>query len=148
MDPRRRCFGRPSCGYGRALVSGDIDPDHDFSVVTSSADGVAFVTVSGQADLHTAPELRSAISTVIDGGIRSLAIDLSDATFIDSMTLGVLLGALKRLTPLGGKLVIVCPGQHVRRVFEITSLDRVLALVETPDEAREWLAGATTHRHA
>ena len=123
-------------------MSGDSEHDHDFSVITSSDDGVAFVTVSGQADLHTAPELRSAISTVIDGGTRRLAIDLSDATFIDSMTLGVLLGALKRLTPLGGELVIVCPGQHVRRVFEITSLDRVLALVDTPNEAKERLAGA------
>jgi len=96
---------------------------------------VAVVTVFGQADLHTAPELRSAISEAIDGGSESLVIDLSEVTFIDSMTLGVLLSALKQLRPSGGSVSIVCSDPHIRRIFEITLLDRVFALYETREEA-------------
>lgn len=108
--------------------------------MTSVPDGDAYVVaVAGQADLHTAPELRTAIGSAIDGGARRLVIDLTDATFIDSMTLGVLLGALRRLTPLAGQLAIVCPDQHLRRVFEITSLDRVLVLTGSRGEALERL---------
>jgi anti-sigma B factor antagonist len=96
---------------------------------------VAVVTVFGQADLHTAPELRAAISEAIDGGAVALVIDLSEATFIDSMTLGVLLGALKQVRPEGGSVSIVCTDPHIRRIFEITLLDRVFAMHESRDLA-------------
>jgi anti-sigma B factor antagonist len=96
---------------------------------------VAIVTVFGQADLHTAPELRGSIGEAIDGGATTLVIDLSEATFIDSMTLGVLLGALKQLRPLGGTVSVVCTDPHIRRIFEITLLDRVFAMHESRDGA-------------
>lgn len=115
--------------------------DHDFSVTSSPiAGGAHVIAVAGQADLHTAPELRSSLAEAIDGGARRVVIDLSEATFVDSMTLGVLLGALRRLTPLAGKLAIVCPDPHLRRVFEITSLDRVLSLSDSRAHALEHIA--------
>jgi len=109
--------------------------DHSFLVATASSEDAFVLAVTGQADLHTAPELREAIGAAIDDGQRRLAIDLTEATFVDSMTLGVLLGALRRLTAVDGRLAIICPDPHLRRVFEITSLDRVLDLVDTRDEA-------------
>ena len=70
-------------------------------------------------------------------------IDLSEATFIDSMTLGVLLGAVKRLRPSGGKVGIVCADSHIRRIFEITLLDRVFSLHEDRDGALGFARGGT-----
>jgi anti-sigma B factor antagonist len=114
----------------------------DFGVETIDEDGpVATIAVHGQADLHTAPDLREAMTTAIDGGANWLIVDLSDATFVDSMTLGVLLGAVKRLRPRGGKVAVVCVSPHIRRIFEITLLDRVFPLHETLDAAR---AASTT----
>ena len=55
--------------------------------------GIAKVRVSGEVDLYTAPELKEALSNAIEGGARSVLVDLSQATFIDSTTLGVLMGA-------------------------------------------------------
>jgi anti-sigma B factor antagonist len=109
----------------------------DFGVETIEGDepGV-IIAVRGQADLHTAPQLREAMTNAIDGGATSLIVDLSDATFVDSMTLGVLLGAVKRLRPHGGKVAVVCVSPHIRRIFEITLLDRVFALHETLDDAQ------------
>ena len=109
----------------------------DFGVETIDADAdVVTIAVHGQADLHTAPDLRDAIAKAIDGGASGLIVDLSDATFVDSMTLGVLLGAVKRLRPRGGKVGVVCVSPHIRRIFEITLLDRVFAIHETLDSAR------------
>jgi anti-sigma B factor antagonist len=96
---------------------------------------VVVVAVHGQADVHTAPQLRSAIAEAIDAGAHGLVIDLSEATFIDSMTLGVLLGAVKRLRPTGGTVSVVCADPHIRRIFEITLLDRVFALHADRDAA-------------
>ena len=44
------------------------------------------------------------------------------------MTLGVLLGAVKRLWLIGGRVSVVCTDANIRRIFEITLLDRVFAL--------------------
>jgi len=43
----------------------------------------------------------------------------------------VLVGALKRMDELDGRLDIVLPSPQLRRIFEITALDRVLVLHET-----------------
>jgi anti-sigma B factor antagonist len=100
-----------------------------FSVETIGDDeSIPVIAVHGQADLHTAPQLRAAITTVLDGGAAGLVIDLSEASFIDSMTLGVLLGAVKRLRPSGGQVSVVCTDSHIRRIFEITLLDRVFSI--------------------
>lgn len=109
----------------------------DFGVETIDGERpVVVIVVHGQADLHTAPDLREAITEAIDGGASGLIVDLTDATFVDSMTLGVLLGAVKRLRPRGGKVAVVCVSPHIRRIFEITLLDRVFGLHDTLDEAR------------
>ena len=111
----------------RGLPDGVDDASFSVDVSAVSAD-VGVVAVHGQADLHTASDLRGAITQEIDRGVSSLVIDLSEATFIDSMTLGVLLGAVKRLRPTGGGVGVVCSDPHIRRIFEITLLDRVFTL--------------------
>jgi anti-sigma B factor antagonist len=101
------------------------------------SDRVSVVTVHGQADLHTASQLRQAMNDAVERGAVSLVVDLGEATFIDSMTLGVLLGTVKRLRPFGGSLSIACPDPHIRRIFEITLLDRVFALYSDRSAALE-----------
>jgi anti-sigma B factor antagonist len=104
---------------------------------------VTVLAVHGQADLHSAPQLRTAIADAIEEGASSLVIDLSEATFIDSMTLGVLLGAVKRLRPAGGSVSVVCVDPHIRRVFEITLLDRVFTLHADRDAALDHADGGS-----
>ena len=62
-------------------------------------------------------------------------VDLSKATFIDSTTLGVLVGGVKRLRPAGGALALVCTDQNITKIFEITGLDRVFPIHGSRDEA-------------
>jgi anti-sigma B factor antagonist len=105
-------------------------------------DGVATVAVAGEADLYTAPELKGALSTALDGGATNVLVDLSDATFIDSTTLGVLIGAVRRLRPLGGTVAIVCSDPNICRIFEITRLDQVFPIFDTADAGLDFLRGA------
>lgn len=98
-------------------------------------DGVVVLSIHGDADLHVAPELRARLTGEIDGGASALVLDLSHATFVDSMALGVLLGAMKRVRAAGGRLRLVVPQTELRRIFEITLLDRVLALDTTREAA-------------
>jgi anti-sigma B factor antagonist len=99
------------------------------------AERTAVFSVHGELDLHEAPELQGQISFAVDHGVRLIVVDLTDVTFIDSMALGVLLSATNRLRPAGGQIRIVVPDPNMRRVFEISLLDRVLTIDSTRDEA-------------
>jgi anti-sigma B factor antagonist len=105
--------------------------------------GVVLV-VSGDADLHLAPELRDRLGEAIADGVRHVVVDLSAVTFIDSMALGVLLGARNRLQDADGDLRLVVPESDVRRIFELSLLDQIFALDSTRDEALQSVVDAHT----
>ena len=100
------------------------------------------IELGGEVDLYTAPEFKERMVKVIDGGKKRVVVDLSKATFIDSTTLGVLVGGVKRLRPNGGALTIVCVDQNICKIFEITGLDRVFTIHATREEALEEVATA------
>jgi len=96
---------------------------------------VTVVTVSGDVDLHSAPLLRARLAALADAYVEHVVLDLADATFLDSMALGVMLAAQKRLFESGGRLDVVVPTPEIRRIFEITMLDQVFDLHDTRAEA-------------
>jgi len=95
------------------------------------------VSVAGEIDLFTAPEFKSRIATAIDGGASTIVVDLSGTTFIDSSSLGVLIGAHRRLEHTHGRLMVVCENASILKTFQITGLDNVFAIVPTVEAATE-----------
>jgi anti-sigma B factor antagonist len=93
------------------------------------------IELGGEVDLYTAPEFKERLVQVIEDGKKQLVVDLSKATFIDSTTLGVLVGGVKRLRPAGGSLALVCTDQNITKIFEITGLDRVFPIHDSRDAA-------------
>ncbi len=93
------------------------------------------IELGGEVDLYTAPEFKERMVELIDAGKKQIVVDLSGATFIDSTTLGVLVGGVKRLRPSGGALALVCTDQNIAKIFEITGLDRVFPIHASRDEA-------------
>jgi anti-sigma B factor antagonist len=98
-------------------------------------DDVHVIAVRGEIDLFTAPEFKQHVSRPIDAGLGTVVVDLSGTTFIDSSSLGVLIGAHRRLKLRGGSLVIVCDNDAITKTFRITGLDGVFTLVESLDDA-------------
>jgi anti-sigma B factor antagonist len=92
-------------------------------------------SVHGELDLHEAPALQERIAAAIDRGAKLIVVDLTQVSFIDSMALGVLLGAVKELRLRDGNLRLVVPNPSLRRIFEISLLDRVFTLDSSLEEA-------------
>ena len=108
----------------------------DFSIDDRPLDGdTHVVAVTGEIDLFTAPAFKQHVSAPIDAGRTRLVVDLSAATFIDSSSLGVLIGAHRRLKRRGGSMVVVCDNDAIVKTFRITGLDGVFRLVSTLDDA-------------
>lgn len=106
--------------------------------------GVVVLALYGDADLHVASELRDRLSAAIEDGTSFLVVDLSGVIFIDSMGLGALLGGMKRLQSSGGQFRLVVPRGDIRRILELTLLDRVFVLDLTREDALA--AGAASDR--
>ena len=64
-------------------------------------DSTHVIELGGEVDLYTAPEFKERMVELIESGKKQIVVDLSKATFIDSTTLGVLVGGVKRLRPTG-----------------------------------------------
>jgi anti-sigma B factor antagonist len=108
----------------------------DFSVRTEEVQsGVHVIALTGEVDLYTAPEFKQELLRVIGEGAKQVVVDFTDTTFIDSTTLGVLVGGVKRLRPEGGQLSLICSDRNITKIFEITGLDRVFTIYPTRDEA-------------
>jgi anti-sigma B factor antagonist len=108
----------------------------EFSIEDRSIDdGTHVVAVAGEIDLFTAPEFKQRVAAPIDAGRTHVVVDLTDTTFIDSSSLGVLIGAHRRLRRLDGALMIVCNDDAIVKTFRITGLDGVFTIVPTLEEA-------------
>jgi anti-sigma B factor antagonist len=98
-------------------------PVADFQVDTSGE--TAILRISGEVDISTAPQLRERLQQLES---RSVVVDLSAMTFIDSTGLGVLVGAFKRLRESGGDLVLRAPTLSARKVLELTGLSQLVTI--------------------
>jgi len=115
----------------------------DFSLSEdTSVDGVHVIAVAGEVDIFTAPELKRVMAAAVDGGTRKLVVDLTDTRFLDSTALGVLIGSVKRLRPLDGRMVIVNTEPSTAKTFEITGLDQIFTIVAERDAALRALAAS------
>src|SRR5215813_10601523 len=108
----------------------------NFDIKTEQLGDDAYViSLAGEVDLYTAPEFKQQLLEVIGQGGKQLIVDFSNTTFIDSTTLGVLVGGVKRLRTNDGQLSLICSDRNITKIFEITGLDRVFTIYPTRDEA-------------
>lgn len=99
---------------------------------------VSVVRLSGELDLRIHNELRELLWREADSG-RDLIFDLTDVDFLDSTTLGVFVGTLKRARLHNRRrkpnVVVVTADAHAERVLSITRLDRLFTVVSTLEDA-------------
>ena len=110
----------------------------NFDVKTEKLSNEQYViSLAGEVDLYTAPEFKQQLLEVIGQGGKQVIVDFSDTTFIDSTTLGVLVGGVKRLRTNEGQLSLVCSDRNITKIFEITGLNKVFPIYESRAEAVE-----------
>jgi anti-sigma B factor antagonist len=112
--------GLLSAAFTRHLYGGAVLSDPFFSLEVRQSDIGTVVTVAGELDVATAPELAQALADA-DGQVT---VDLSATTFADPAALGVLLAARA-----DGVRIRVLPrrGGQVARLLVLTDTERLLS---------------------
>jgi anti-sigma B factor antagonist len=99
------------------------------------------VCVEGELDLTTAPRLKMALHEMLRAGFKQIVVDFAQVTFLDSTSLGVLIGVKRSLDP-GARMAIVCTHPNVLRIFEFSGLDVTFATFSTFEEALAHVRGS------
>jgi anti-sigma B factor antagonist len=102
---------------------------------TKDASGVAVVQVDGQLIVGNRLELKDLVQAALDKGERRLLIDFSRTGYIDSSGLGALVSISKKIREAGGELRLSGLNDDLRSLFELTKLDTLFAIAETPQQA-------------
>lgn len=98
--------------------------------VDRPAPGVAVIHAPERFDVYAAPAVRRLQVDLVAQGVYAQVFDLSGTRVLDSMCMGVLVGALKRLHGHGGVLVLDSPVPEVRHALTVTGLAKVFHIVE------------------
>jgi anti-sigma B factor antagonist len=113
----------------------------EISVSRTTTGDIPIVAVSGEVDVYSAPALKEKITELLDGGQKTLIVDLSGVGFLDSTGLGALVEARTATTEAGGALPLVCSQERILKLFTITGLDGVFTIHPTVTEAVAALQG-------
>jgi anti-sigma B factor antagonist len=99
---------------------------------------VAVITVTGEHDLNTAPDLRQKLAAELEDGF-AIVVDLSGAEFVDSSILGAVLDARRRAREAGVAFEVALNegAQPVERVLDVTGLRSSLPVHSTRAAAIE-----------
>jgi anti-sigma B factor antagonist len=107
-------------------------PERPFEVTAERIGAEARVAAFGELDIATLPEFEREVTGVRGDGLERLVIDLRGLSFLDSMSIELLLRLQAELTAADADLVVVRGPRAVNRIFEVMELDRVLVLVDEP----------------
>ncbi|HOJ94128.1 MAG TPA: STAS domain-containing protein [Fervidobacterium nodosum] len=97
---------------------------------------ISVIKLNGDLNISNSMDFKDwIISEFLDKKIVKILLDMSDIKSLDSFALGVLIGIYKRVILAGGRLCILSPNENIKRLFEITGMDKLLKIYNTLSEA-------------
>lgn len=106
------------------------------SVISRTTDdGVVVVAVEGQLIVGNRQELKNLVHEALERGGRKFVIDCTRTGYIDSSGLGALVSMSRKVRESGGEMRIAGLNEDLRSLFELTKLDTLFPILETPEQA-------------
>jgi anti-sigma B factor antagonist len=103
------------------------ESDHfEISHNRGSPAGLTELSIKGEVDLATSPELKRALFDALDAGFFDLTLDMAEVELIDATGIGVLFTAANRARRAGGHITVRSPSAAVQRVLAVVDLEGVI----------------------
>ncbi|QRF24662.1 anti-sigma F factor antagonist [Alicyclobacillus sp. TC] len=112
------------------------------SLQTTTISGVLVARLQGELDHHAVEKIREDIEqTVQQEGINRLVLSFANIHFMDSSGIGLVLGRLRTIQALGGKMALCEVQNSLQKIFEMSGILKVLKLFPSEQEAIEYVRG-------
>jgi len=96
----------------------------NFDVQVAKEKNIPIIRVKGEIDIYTCPKLNEALSDSINAGNKGIILNLENISYIDSTGLGAIAQSARALNATNGQLYIVCNQPQIRKIFEVSGLDK------------------------
>jgi anti-sigma B factor antagonist len=117
-------------------------------IVAETGAPVPVLRVIGEIDVTSVDTLRQRVQEQFDQGANSLAFDLSQLAFIDSMGIGALFGAKRRAVERDGEVFLLEPSGVLQRLLSVLAMEPMFTIcslqefrercaARAPDAARD-----------
>jgi anti-sigma B factor antagonist len=110
-------------------VDDETTEEPDLVVEVVRRGDAATVSMKGDLDVSTAPELADTCRAVYADGAREVIIDLTDTSFLDSSGLRALVG-VRQLFGDGGHVRLSHPSEPMLRLLDLTGLSDYFSIIE------------------
>ena len=94
------------------------------------------IRIGGEIDDHLSKTLRSD-REILQSGAVNVAFDLGRVEFMDSSGIGVIIGRYKKVSALGGRVIIFGMNNNVRRLLEMANLKSIAIISDSLEDAME-----------
>ncbi len=104
-------------------------------VKTQNRNKGAVISVSGDIDLYTSPDLRKEIAKLAKKKKNPLVVNLEQVDYMDSSGVATLVEGLQLTGRYEGSFRVASLNDGVREVFELARLDKVFDVYDNLDQA-------------
>lgn len=101
-----------------------------FKIRSGRDGGDARLTLLGELDMATVPRVEQAVAALLEQGARSVVVDLSAVTFVDSSGLRMFITLNERAAAEGFELGLIRPTDRSLAVFQITGAEKNLPFLD------------------
>lgn len=93
-------------------------------------------SIIGEMDHHTADYIRDKIDgEIIKSSTKNIVFDFSKVCFMDSSGIGLVIGRYKNISKFNGRTSIIKANEQVRRIFEMSGVEKLVPIYDNIDEA-------------
>ncbi|MBF0289328.1 MAG: STAS domain-containing protein [SAR324 cluster bacterium] len=103
--------------------------------------GICVIDVADKLTRDKTKNLQSYAVALLSQDIKALLFNVSDSKKIDSDGLGTLMLVSKRATEHEVQFAICSPNNYTSMILDVTSIDKILSVYQTEEEALSALAG-------
>lgn len=91
--------------------------------------------LEGEIDLHVSREVAESLRSMTSTKPKSVVVDLTKVTYLDSSGLAVLIEGMQKVQEYGGKFAVAGVQESVQHILELARLDQVFQIYPDVDSA-------------
>jgi anti-sigma B factor antagonist len=118
--------------YGAEVAMTDVERVRppEFQLAANFNGQGCTIRLAGELDAAVAARLELALTEAQEAEAKRIVVDVEELSFIDSAGIQALVGAKRSADSDGWEFVLARPAGHVRRIFDLAALDKVVTIVE------------------
>jgi anti-sigma B factor antagonist len=118
-------------------VNSFVNESRHLQVDYRADDGTVVISLAGEVDIASAPELEQAIDRAAASGARLVIVDLRGLEFMDSTGISLLVRAHQSALESEHRFAVTKGSPQVDRLLTLTGLDQHLTLLDRLEELAE-----------